>query len=55
MNWLAKIRPQILTVIVFLGLIAAYALRVGSTEVATGAMGGMIALGMSILEKENGD
>jgi hypothetical protein len=51
----AKVRPQIFITIVLLGTIAAYALRVGSTEVATGAMGGMIALGMSILEKENGD
>jgi uncharacterized membrane protein len=51
----AKIRPQIFITILFLGMIAGYALNVGSTEVATGAMGGMIALGMSILEKENGD
>jgi uncharacterized membrane protein len=51
----AKVRPQIFIIIVILGSIAGYALRVGSTEVATGAMGGLIALGMSVLEKENGE
>jgi len=51
----AKVRPQIFMAITILGIIAGYALKVGSTEVATGAMGGLIALGMSVLEKENGE
>jgi hypothetical protein len=54
-NWLAKIRPQILTVIILLGATALYALRLGSTEIAAGAISGAVALGMSILEKETTD
>ena len=52
MNWIAKIRQQIFLAIVILGVIAVYALRVGYVEVATATIGGLIALGMKVLEAD---
>ena len=52
MNWIAKIRPQIFLAIVILGVIAVYALRVGYVEVAKATIGGLIALGMKVLEAD---
>jgi hypothetical protein len=52
MNWIAKIRPQIFLAIVILGTIAVYALKVGYVEVATATIGGLIALGMKVLEAD---
>lgn len=47
-----KWRPQILTAILILGLIAIWGMVVGMTAVATGCTGGIIALGMKLLEGE---
>ena len=52
MGWMAKIRPQIFLAIVILGAIAVYALKVGYVEVATATIGGLIALGMKVLEND---
>ena len=52
MDWIAKIRPQIFLAIVILGAIAIYALRVGYVEVSTATIGGLIALGMKVLEND---
>ena len=45
-------RPQILSAILILGAIAAYGISTGMNEVATGCIGGIIALGMKLLEGE---
>lgn len=50
---MAKFRPQILLLVIVLGVIASYALHLGFTEVATGAVAGMIALGMQILQDKD--
>lgn len=47
-----KWRPQILTAIVILGTVAVYGMTQGMVEVATGCVGGIIALGMKLLEGE---
>ena len=52
MNWIAKIRPQIFLAIIILGAIAIYAMKVGHVEVATATIGGLIALGMNVLEND---
>ena len=52
MNWIAKIRPQKFLAIIILGAIAIYALKVGHVEVATATIGGLIALGMKVLEND---
>ena len=53
MNWIEKIRPQILAAILILGVVSTYALYLGFTEIAAGAIGGLIALSMKILEPFN--
>ena len=52
MNWMARIRTQIFLAIIILGVIAIYALKVGHVEVATATIGGLIALGMKVLEND---
>ena len=52
MNWIAKIRPQIFLAIIVLGLLSAVGVYFGYTEIATGCTGGIIALGMKVLESE---
>ena len=47
-----KMRLQILTSIILLSAIAGFALFLGYVEVATGCTGGVIALGMKLLESE---
>lgn len=47
-----KWRPQILTAIVLLSAIAIYGIFQTYVEVATGCIGGIIALGMKLLEGE---
>jgi len=47
-----KIRPQILVAILVLGGVAVYGLALGMNEVATGCTGGIIALGMKLIEGE---
>ena len=46
-NW----RPQILTSIAVLGIIAVISLFMGVVEVATGCTGGIIALGLQLLKE----
>jgi len=47
---MSKIRPQILVVLLILAGVAALSLSFGYIEVATGVVGGLIALSMKILE-----
>ena len=49
---MGKFRPQIFLAIVVLGLLAVIGLRESVPEVATGTIGGIIALGMKVLENE---
>ena len=50
MAWFGKIRPQIFMSIMVLGAIAIFGLAQGMVEVGTACIGGIIALGMKILE-----
>ena len=52
MNWLGKFRPQIFLAIVVLGVLAGIGALNGFPEIATGTIGGIIALGMKVLENE---
>ena len=52
MSWLGKIRPQIFLAILVLGILAAIGAMQGLPEIATGTIGGIIALGMKVLENE---
>ena len=45
-----RTKLQIMAAIIILGVIALYSLYKGLTEVATGCTGGIIALGMKLLE-----
>tara|TARA_Y100000310_G_scaffold345212_1_gene462743 strand:- start:3197 stop:3349 length:153 start_codon:yes stop_codon:yes gene_type:complete len=47
-----KWRPQIFVAILILGGVAIYGMTQGMVEVATGCTGGIIALGMKLLEGE---
>jgi hypothetical protein len=50
MAWFGKIRPQIFMSIIVLGAIALFGLQKDMVEVGTACIGGIIALGMKILE-----
>ena len=52
MNWIAKIRPQIFLSIIVLGVLSVVGIIHGHNEIASGAIGGIIALGMKVLETE---
>tara|TARA_Y100001951_G_scaffold78769_1_gene66397 strand:+ start:2793 stop:2951 length:159 start_codon:yes stop_codon:yes gene_type:complete len=52
MNWLGKLRPQIFLAIVVLGVLATFGINNDMPEIATGTVGGIIALGMKVLEAE---
>ena len=54
MIWLGKVRPQIFLAIVVLGILSAVGLYYGMNEIATGCTGGIIALGMKVLESPDG-
>ena len=45
-------KPQVLIAIIILGAIAGYGLYQGAIEISTGCTGGIIALGMKLLEHE---
>ena len=47
------LRPQILLVLVVLGILGAFSLHEGMTEITTGCVTLLGALGMKILEKDN--
>jgi uncharacterized membrane protein (Fun14 family) len=48
-----RVRPQILVFGVILGLISMFALEKDAIEVVTVAVGGLIALGMKVLEDKD--
>tara|TARA_R110000824_G_scaffold343024_1_gene529515 strand:- start:147 stop:317 length:171 start_codon:yes stop_codon:yes gene_type:complete len=56
MNWMGKVRPQVLMAIIALSLISIIGLLKDTDgsmiAVATGCTGGIIALGMKLLEGE---
>ena len=47
------LRPQILIVLIVVGSLGAFSLHEGMTEITTGCVTLMGALGMKILEKDN--
>jgi len=49
---MGKIRPQILSAILCLSALAGLATWAGISEIATVTIGGIIALGMKVLENE---
>ena len=49
---MGKLRPQIFLAIIVLGLLAGMGALNGFPEIATGTIGGIIALGMKVLENE---
>ena len=49
-----RFRPSIILAVALLGIVALYGLYQGYTEVATGCTGRIIALGMKLLEGQNG-
>ena len=49
---MGKLRPQIFLSILVLGFLSAIGVWQGFNEIATGCVGGIIALGMKVLEAE---
>ena len=49
---IGKVRRQIFLAILVLGVLAVIGVREGMPEIATGTIGGIIALGMKVLEAE---
>jgi|TARA_R100001594_G_C3950250_1_gene242838 hypothetical protein len=49
---MGKFRPQIFVSIVVLGALSGAGIYLGYNEIATGCVGGIIALGMKVLESE---
>jgi hypothetical protein len=49
---IGKVRPQIFLAILVLGVLAVIGVQNDMAEIATGTIGGIIALGMKILEAE---
>ena len=49
---IGKLRPQIFLAIAVLGILAYFGASNGFPEIATGTIGGIIALGMKVLENE---
>ena len=47
---MARIRPQIFIALVMFGAITGYAIYSDMIEIATGTIGGMVALSMKVLE-----
>ncbi len=47
-----KLRPQIFLAILILGILAVFGAINGMPEIATGTIGGIIALGMNVLDTE---
>lgn len=52
MKIIGKFRPQIFLAILVLGVLAYVGVTNGMPEIATGTIGGLIALGMKVLENE---
>ena len=51
-NMIGKVRPQIFLAIIVLGVLSSIGVFAGYNEIATGCVGGIIALGMKVLEAE---
>jgi len=49
---MGKLRPQIFLAILVLGILAGLGAMMGFPEISTGTIGGIIALGMKVLESE---
>ena len=49
---IGKIRPQIFLALLMLGCIPGYAVYADMVEIATGTIGGLVALGMKVLEND---
>ena len=49
---MTKIRPQIFLAIIVLGILSAIGLWQGFSEIASGCTGGIIALGMRLMDSE---
>jgi len=49
---MGKIRPQIFLAIIVLGVLSYIGIQAGFNEIATGCTGGIIALGMKLMEGE---
>ena len=49
---MSKIRPQIFLALLMLGCITGYAVYAEMVEIATGTIGGLVALGMKVLEND---
>jgi len=47
---MTQIRPQIMAAILLLGCITMYAIYSDMVEIATGTVGGMVALAMKVME-----
>lgn len=49
---ISTIRPQIFLAIIALAVISVYAMESGHVEVVTAGAGGILALGLKVLERE---
>ena len=49
---MGKLRPQIFLAIIVLAVLSVVGLYKGHNEIASGAIGGFIAVGMKVLESE---
>ena len=49
---IGKFRPQIFLAIIVLGILSGLGIWQGMAEIATGCTGGIIALGMKLMEAE---
>ena len=49
---IGKLRPQIFLAIIVLGVLSGIGIFYGMNEIATGCTGGIIALGMKLMENE---
>ena len=47
---MGRIRPQIFLALVILGMVSMYSIYGDRVEIATGTVGGMVALSMKVLE-----
>ena len=50
-----RIRPNIILIVLSLGMVSLYALRIGQSEIASGIVGGLIVLAKDIIQADAGD
>ena len=53
MNWISKVRPQIMVAMLLLGVIGYISLSLNATEITAGCISLIGALGMRILEGDD--